>query len=177
MIDAHLKYLIRLYSDILYDIALKKGGLRRKDIVEFVEDYELSSSLDEKQKKIVLNHLQADIEVDQSSGSIVTEEVKPWLNGRKGDIEFYYWDRLRQMMMAEKKLPTNVIIRLDGITDEILDCCGNPADTDHWDKRGMVVGHVQSGKTTNYSALITKAVDAGYKIIILLSGITNTLRT
>ena len=101
MIDAHLKYLIRLYSDILYDIALKKGGLRRKDIVEFVEDYELSSSLDEKQKKIVLNHLQADIEVDQSSGSIVTEEVKPWLNGRKGDIEFYYWDRLRQMMMAE----------------------------------------------------------------------------
>jgi hypothetical protein len=177
MINADVKYLIRLYSDMLYDIALKNGGLRRKDIVEIVENHQFSSLLDAKQRKIVLNHLQADIEVDQSSGSIVTEEVKPWLNGRKGDIEFYYWDRLRRMMMAEKKLPPLVISRLDQITDQILDCCGNPADTDHWDARGMVVGHVQSGKTTNYSALITKAADAGYKIIILLAGITNSLRT
>jgi hypothetical protein len=41
----------------------------------------------------------------------------------------------------------------------------------------MVMGHVQSGKTTNYSALICKAADAGYKIVILLAGITNSLRT
>jgi hypothetical protein len=41
----------------------------------------------------------------------------------------------------------------------------------------MVMGHVQSGKTTNYSALICKAADAGYKIIILLAGITNSLRS
>jgi len=38
------------------------------------------------------------------------------------------------------------------------------------------MGHVQSGKTTNYSALICKAADAGYRIIILLAGITNSLR-
>ncbi len=41
----------------------------------------------------------------------------------------------------------------------------------------MVIGHVQSGKTTNYSALICKAADAGYRTIILLAGITNTLRS
>jgi hypothetical protein len=41
----------------------------------------------------------------------------------------------------------------------------------------MVMGHVQSGKTTNYSALICKAADAGYKFIILLAGITNSLRS
>jgi hypothetical protein len=39
-----------------------------------------------------------------------------------------------------------------------------------------VMGHVQSGKTTNYSALICKAADAGYKVIVLLAGITNSLR-
>jgi hypothetical protein len=38
------------------------------------------------------------------------------------------------------------------------------------------MGHVQMGKTTNYSALISKAADAGYKVIIVLSGMTNSLR-
>ena len=28
------------------------------------------------------------------------------------------------------------------------------------------MGHVQSGKTTNYGALICKAADAGYRVII-----------
>ena len=42
--------------------------------------------------------------------------------------------------------------------------------------RGLVIGHVQSGKTQNFSALIAKAADAGYKIVIVLSGLHNTLR-
>ena len=65
---------------------------------------------------------------------------------------------------------------LNDVTDEILDYSGNPIDTDGWRRRGMVIGHVQSGKTTNYASLICKAADAGYKIIILLAGITNSLR-
>ena len=41
----------------------------------------------------------------------------------------------------------------------------------------MVVGQVQSGKTSNYTGLICKAVDAGYKVIIVLAGIHNSLRS
>jgi polynucleotide 5'-kinase involved in rRNA processing len=37
-----------------------------------------------------------------------------------------------------------------------------------WDRRGMVVGHVQSGKTSNYVGLINKATDAGYKVFIVV---------
>jgi hypothetical protein len=40
-----------------------------------------------------------------------------------------------------------------------------------------VVGHVQSGKTGNYTGLICKAADAGYKIIIVLAGLHNNLRS
>ena len=40
----------------------------------------------------------------------------------------------------------------------------------------MVVGSVQSGKTANYTALIAKALDSGYKLIIILSGAHNDLR-
>jgi hypothetical protein len=41
----------------------------------------------------------------------------------------------------------------------------------------MVVGHVQSGKTANYVGLICKAADAGYKVVIVLTGFHNNLRT
>ncbi|MGY2255726.1 PD-(D/E)XK motif protein [Pseudomonas reactans] len=44
-------------------------------------------------------------------------------------------------------------------------------------RRGLVVGHVQSGKTGNYTGLICKAADAGYKIIIVLAGLHNNLRS
>lgn len=62
------------------------------------------------------------------------------------------------------------------MTDEIVGFLGDPNDTNNWKRRGLVMGHVQSGKTTNYSALISKAADAGYRIIVVLAGITNSLR-
>lgn len=52
----------------------------------------------------------------------------------------------------------------------------DPASADIYQARGLVVGHVQSGKTTNFTAVIAKAIDAGYRLIIVLSGTTNLLR-
>ena len=43
-------------------------------------------------------------------------------------------------------------------------------------KRGLVVGHVQSGKTSNMTALMAKSADAGYKCIVVLAGVLDTLR-
>ena len=40
----------------------------------------------------------------------------------------------------------------------------------------MVMGHVQSGKTANYTGLICKAADAGYKVVIIIAGLHNNLR-
>ena len=62
-------------------------------------------------------------------------------------------------------------------TDEILKRLEDPAREGEWDRRGMVVGSVQSGKTANYTGLICKAVDTGYRIIIVLAGMHNNLRS
>ena len=43
-------------------------------------------------------------------------------------------------------------------------------------RRGLVVGNVQSGKTANYAAVISKALDAGYRFVIVMSGIHTNLR-
>ncbi|MDF2789105.1 MAG: endonuclease [Neobacillus sp.] len=53
---------------------------------------------------------------------------------------------------------------------------GNPQSMEPFDKRGIVLGFVQSGKTANFTGLINKAYDVGYKLIIVLSGIHNDLR-
>jgi hypothetical protein len=97
-----------------------------------------------------------------------------WLNAaRKKD--WHYWRRYRDFQ--ENKLSDVVVDGLDEATDNILGLLEDPLRTSAWDRRGLVVGHVQSGKTSNYSGLICKAADAGYKIIIVLAGMHNNLRS
>ena len=68
-------------------------------------------------------------------------------------------------MYLQQKLEPSTLNRLDNLTDDILDRLIDPNTVGPWDKRGMVVGQVQSGKTGNYIGLINKAADAGFKII------------
>jgi hypothetical protein len=97
-----------------------------------------------------------------------------WLNSSRKS-EWQYWRRYRDFQ--ESKLSEKVVEGLDEATDSILALLEDPQRTDPWDRRGLVVGHVQSGKTSNYSGLICKAADAGYKIIIVLAGMHNNLRS
>ena len=97
-----------------------------------------------------------------------------WLNAaRKRD--WLYWRRYRDFQ--EDKLSDVVVEGLDEATESILELLEDPLRSGAWDRRGLVVGHVQSGKTSNYSGLICKAADAGYKIIIVLAGMHNNLRS
>lgn len=97
-----------------------------------------------------------------------------WLtSARKRD--WHYWRRYQDFL--ESKLSDTVVEGLNESTDDILGLLEDPQRTDPWDRRGLVVGHVQSGKTSNYSGLICKAADAGYKIIIVLAGMHNNLRS
>lgn len=86
-----------------------------------------------------------------------------------------YWQRLQSYL--ERSLPVDVVDALDRSTDGILGQLEDPTKPGSWDRRGLVVGHVQSGKTSSYSALICKAADAGYKIIVVLAGMHNNLRS
>ncbi len=66
--------------------------------------------------------------------------------------------------------------RLRDSTDRVLGLLGDPQRPDSWDRRGLVVGLVQSGKTSHYVGVINKAVDAGYRVIVILTGFTESLR-
>jgi hypothetical protein len=101
------------------------------------------------------------------------EGHKDWLTAaRKQD--WRYWQRCREWL--ERRLSIKAVDALDRSTDSVLKLLEDPKREEPWDRRGLVVGHVQSGKTAHYSGLICKAADAGYKIIVVLAGLHNNLR-
>lgn len=97
----------------------------------------------------------------------------PWLSAARKK-EWRYWQRYREWL--ERKLSYTAVDGLDRSTDHVLELLEDPSREGPWDRRGLVVGHVQSGKTGNYTGLICKAADAGYKIVIVLAGLHNNLR-
>lgn len=116
--------------------------------------------------------------ISMGLGAIVdAEDFRPWLRDARinGEIGDFYWGRYRKLLNI-KGLPKSVIDATDEVTDKVLDRLGDPHNTNPWSRRGMVVGHVQSGKTQNYTGLICKAADAGYRLIVVIAGIHNNLR-
>lgn len=69
-----------------------------------------------------------------------------------------------------------VVESIDCASQRILSLMPDPQQASSFQFRGLVVGHIQSGKTANMAALINKAADQGYRLFIVLAGIYNDLR-
>lgn len=88
---------------------------------------------------------------------------------------WYYWPTLRLFLMTSKGWDSASVRSLDDSSDRILREMAPPSQ-ERFDTRGLVLGFVQSGKTANFTAVAAKAADAGYRLIVVLSGIDNGLR-
>lgn len=95
----------------------------------------------------------------------------------KRDFEWKLWEDLKTYLITRKSFNTALVKSLDKLSSEIIRLIEDPTRTGSWVRRGMVMGSVQSGKTANYTAVICKALDAGYKMVIVLAGIHNSLRS
>ena len=122
-----------------------------------------------------LLHARLKIRMDLGETLTGADEHAKWLDARRGSIEPFYWTRYRELLVRTGWSPP-VAATLDRSTDELLDLLGDPVGKGEWKRRGLVVGDVQSGKTASYAALICKAADAGYRMIILLTGTLENVR-
>lgn len=100
----------------------------------------------------------------------------PWFEGTHPTYS-YFWPRYEKYLKEIKKWPNDTVQTIDDTTNEILKSIGNPKSLYEFDRRGLVLGYVQSGKTANFTGLINKAFDIGYKLIIVLAGMHNDLRS
>jgi hypothetical protein len=146
-----------------------------EEILNLVQGFRKMFPVSDEEAERILRRLHARLSIDMDTGVSIIEDHRPWLSARKPEIDPYYWSRYERYLIRAG-WPPRVVTTLDRVTDEILDLMGDPAKTDSWLRRGLVMGDVQSGKTANYIALCCKASDAGYRLIILLTGTLENLR-
>ena len=179
MTDDQTKFLQRFISIVQTALAadMEKGAVTPSLIAEKVD--------------FVANNLYPDEDIDRKEavaelirrfslwigGAITLSDKtghKDWLTASRCK-DWRYWQRYREFL--ESGMSVKAVDSLDAATNNILELLEDPQREGYWDRRGLVVGHVQSGKTGNYTGLICKAADAGYKIIIVLAGLHNNLRS
>lgn len=106
---------------------------------------------------------------------IAAPDWTPWYDEERRRTHHFYWDGYRSLL--ESKLPAESVADIDAATNDIVGRLADPSGEREYQSKGLVVGHVQSGKTANFTGVIAKAIDAGYRLIIVLTGTVEILRS
>lgn len=128
--------------------------------------------------KAIIEDYEVEVGIKTYAPDVIAKDKqsKYWLAKLKPTVPHAYFDRYKLYLRSEH-FANKVIDNIETACEEILSYCANPKNPSGIDKkRGLVVGDVQSGKTANYLGLINMAFDYGYKIVVLLAGMTNSLR-
>lgn len=107
-------------------------------------------------------------------------EQENWYSDRKSEITPRFWNRYKNYLIDQKHFSPNVVSTLgeDTLDQKLMNYILDPK-ADYKSpvlKRGLIIGDVQSGKTSTYIGFLCKAADAGYKVFILLTGTIESLR-
>ena len=116
--------------------------------------------------------------VDIEPASALTKENKEtWLTSKRTEsIAWNYTDRYIKILEASGR--SDAVVNETKVSSlDIMSRLGDPKSPDEFYIKGLVVGEVQSGKTGNFNGVINRAIDSGYKLIIVLSGIMEDLRS
>ncbi|MGU3435069.1 Z1 domain-containing protein [Actinomycetes bacterium M1A6_2h] len=111
-------------------------------------------------------------------GPVVIAAQRPWAPWYTSDRRMqrdFYWRAYKKVLKTKFDGPT--LGRLDEITNEVVSRLADPTRVEPYQSKGLVVGYVQSGKTANFTGVIAKAVDAGYRLVIVLTGTIELLRS
>ena len=151
---------------------MAKFAISAKMIFPDLTDADLKFFEDDRRSKTFITLSEAPALVDANH--------KPWVAQRWREPERnrnrLFWTKYRERLFELDRSP-KVIADIDAVTDAVLDGCGDPLKREApWQRRGMVIGEVQSGKTGVFAGLMNKAADAGYKVIVVLAGMLNNLR-
>ena len=169
---------VLVMAQIMIRQKMDDGPLSRETIAESVErvlsiDSSWRNSVDS--DRLVRDlETRFDVWIGRETTLEGNDDHVSWLDAERSQ-GWRYWPRYRQHL--ESSWAPSSVDSLDRATDRVLSLLEDPNREGAWDRRGLVVGHVQFGKTSNYTGLICKAADAGYKLIVVLSGLHKNLRS
>ena len=176
--------ILKQFTRTFIDLSLSQGKeLKLEDIDSYINQAVMLSKLDcdEAAKTRLFIDMEYEYKIVHNKGQAIFNdygEKHEWYSNLKIQDNFF-WSRYKDYLINHSSISRISINLLDDITlPDIMNCLGNPNEA--LDKprlrRGLIIGDVQSGKTATYTGLICKAADAGYKVVILLTGITENLR-
>jgi len=165
----------------LGDLLDPEGLIEQEVIDQTVRQLSSMFSMSETQTVEVVRFLEEQFQISMGDGSLFVAtdtDFVPWLESFQAQHAFedwFFWNRYKSYLDQEG-FPPKVISKIDELTDKVVDNLQDPGKEGRWKRKGLVVGHVQSGKTANYTGVICKAADAGYRVIVVLAGMLNSLR-
>ncbi len=179
----HIDFLYRLALDIIkakkfkdeegFSAALKQAAQSVENIFNVkVSPGELQETLDKLYRKLPHTIGPAVVIADHASDSRDPDWFQKFLEESGSPTSRAYHDYL----YYKGGWSLESLQGLDSNSNRVMEKLGNPGSHDPFQIRGLLLGEVQSGKTANYTDICAKAVDAGYKVIIVLAGITESLR-
>jgi Z1 domain len=151
----------------------------REEIATVVDECSglIPGGLGEDARARIIAELETRVVINVGKPTKIVDErghVAWYVGERKANRRFF--QRYVEFLRQDQAWPQAAIDAIDESTDIIMEELEDPEREGKWDRRGLVVGHVQSGKTANYAGLASKAADAGYKLVIVLAGMHNILR-
>lgn len=117
------------------------------------------------------------VEVFEVQAIVISKKFEPWYSEERKRRTSVYWDDYEAYLSGTKKWPAASIVSLDQTTTEVIERLSRPTRPEVKQTKGLVVGYVQSGKTANFTGVAAKAIDAGYRLIIVLTGTIGILRS
>jgi hypothetical protein len=167
----------QLNSDVVIDIDWILEQIDEMAAKPFFLPFHISAE----QIKTIVNGVRAEIDVTVREPGVIVDNKKEHIDWyteeRLAQTDRFFWLRFEKYIKQKNDIPLSVLKRTDLDTDKILSNMHDPMTQDSFLTRGMVIGDVQAGKTLNYSALINKSCDMGYKLVIVLTGLTEDLRS
>ncbi|MFB8114906.1 Z1 domain-containing protein [Streptomyces sp. NPDC055962] len=106
---------------------------------------------------------------------VIGEPPQPWATPAHL-TSGWYWPAYKRGLRDLKGWPAEAVTGIDEAADRVVERLADPTDEAAYQTKGLVMGYVQSGKTASFTGVIAKAVDRGYRLVIVLSGTLNLLR-
>jgi hypothetical protein len=100
----------------------------------------------------------------------------PWYSAARQSERTFYKQAYFGVLEADPGWDAAAIGRLESSTTAVVRRLADPTWPKAYQSKGLVVGYVQSGKTAHFSGVVAKAIDAGYRLIIVLTGTVEILR-
>lgn len=172
-------------AKLMLDTQYSNCDIKHEDLINTVRHaIGILPNTDEEDVEAIVLELEYQVSIKHTKGVAIYNDYDDnphdwYTNSLSDNSNNYFWRGYEKLLKGKGSIDSNSIKLLANTTlPNILNCLGNPNEDFNGQRltRGLIIGDVQSGKTSTYTGLICKAADAGYKVVILLAGITESLR-